>query len=470
MLSVSASFLIWTSAALVLSLIACQRYPGQYPFRLSLGVGTAVTYLAATWFVIDVGDSSIQVASATASVLLIFYCIHSGRQVVSQWGILDALIGALMFWHVAVDSYHRDFSIGLLVVAYGEWVLPYAAGRYAVMHRQSISNLSPWFVGVGIVIGLAAIFETFTRVNLWESLFHEVDDTVRRSRSVRYGWLYRAIGPTRHPIFLAVVLTTLVPWAFGLWESAKEQRLKRGIAWAGLASIVVGIVASGSRAPLLSLGAATCFAIAIKHKIARWVFGLLIVVGGIVVGTNFEAVADLLDSNMREVSRGAIVVVDGEAEVFTGSRNRIYVARIYGPLVIKGGPMGYGTSRTSNFPPEIPGLPDEASSREKLGIVDNSYILLGLRFGWVGVGLLISLIIASITIALSLRRSADTFLAPNGTVFVTALACTLVALALEMSTVFLHYDMGFWILFLIGTVAGLQAFATRSMRGLEELD
>ncbi len=51
--------------------------------------------------------------------------------------------------------------------------------------------------------------------------------------------------------------------------------------------------------------------------------------------------------------RVQVVEVDGEYEAFSGSRNRLLVWEVYGPLVLKGGPLGFGTEAVSSFPPNI---------------------------------------------------------------------------------------------------------------------
>ncbi len=135
-------------------------------------------------------------------------------------------------------------------------------------------------------------------------------------------------------------------------------------------------------------------------------------------------------------------------------------------MVLKGGPLGYGTDAVSSFPPNIPGLPTSAKARATLGIVDNSYLLIGLRFGWIGIGLFLALLGGSIVTAIQLRRSAGLILYPDGPAFLTAMASILVGVAFEIMTVFSSYDFMFWILFHFGIVAGLASLRRDMVRGL----
>ena len=45
--------------------------------------------------------------------------------------------------------------------------------------------------------------------------------------------------------------------------------------------------------------------------------------------------------------------INGNLEVYDASSNRFFVAEIYGPLAVKGGPLGYGTKDTDSFPPHV---------------------------------------------------------------------------------------------------------------------
>jgi len=65
----------------------------------------------------------------------------------------------------------------------------------------------------------------------------------------------------------------------------------------------------------------------------------------------------------------------------------------------------FSNDSASTFPPNIPGLPPEVKAREILGYVDNSYLLIGLRFGIIGCTFFSLLIVTSIGIAFGLMRS-----------------------------------------------------------------
>ncbi|MEL6897689.1 MAG: hypothetical protein AAFP90_16435, partial [Planctomycetota bacterium] len=192
---------------------------------------------------------------------------------------------------------------------------------------------------------------------------------------------------------------------------------------------------------------------------ARWIFGIgaSLVIGLLVL--NFDAAIRWFDTGLRENDRAWLVEVDEDAEqqVYTGTLNRLFVVQIYGPLVLRGGPLGYGSQATSDFPPNIPGLPGSTRSRRILSIVDNSYILNGLRLGIVGLAIFIALIAAGVYTAFSMRHVASTFFHPFGSQLMIGLAIGLILLAAQIFTVYWAYDFAFWVLFQLGAVAGLAA-------------
>ncbi|MEM6469043.1 MAG: O-antigen ligase family protein, partial [Planctomycetota bacterium] len=413
----------------------------------------ATSLLSASWFHWKLGDLPLSVQTSVTILVMLAYCIHSGKRIWSPLSIMDVLMTALVVWNIVCDSVHQGFSISLPFIAYGEWALPYVTGRFAVIHSESVAKQAPWFAIAGIVISFAAIFESFTGQNLWEQLFVPVDDLVRTNRAKRYDFLYRALGPTRHPIFLSVLLMLLIPWTTAWTESAIGKNRWWGIG--GLIAILVGIASTISRGPAAACVVGLTFWAAVMHRGFRIIAAAIVVLGVGLAIVKRDSLLDVLETGGE--SRRTIVEYEGEKVIYSGTRNRLFVVKIYAPLVWRSGVFGYGTEATASFPPNIPGLPTDPRSRDRLGVVDNAYLNVGLRFGVVGVTLFALLLIAAIVRCLKLRATAGTTLYPAGPVFVTTLAATLVAVALEISTVFLSYDYAFWLIFSFGMVAGIDA-------------
>ncbi len=450
MFSIEASYLLFVMLSLSTAAYVGRRQGKEW----ALGVGMAMSLLSASWFEITVAGLPISVSMTVAIVLLSVYCLHSWRKIFWPLTLLDFLVGGMVAWNVIVDTQYGQPFLPTLAKAYGEWILPYAAGRYAFLHRGSLTSLAPWFVAVGCIIALGAMIESWTGINAWELLFHDADDRVTRTTSLRYGLLYRAMGVTRHPIFLGVILMLLTAWAGILIDSAGRNRRRVWLGIAALFLIVLGVVATVSRGPLLGLFATLAFFLAVKYRFVRWALIPTVVLAGFWATMNLDSVVESLDTNIAP-ERKTIVEVDNEQLEYTGTKNRIFVMRIYGPIVLKGGLIGYGTANTDQFPPNVPGLPSETRSRNRLRIVDNSFILIGLRLGTVGLLLFVSFFLVSIWECLSMRRIASTCLTPSGEGSPTILAAVLVGVGLEILTVYCDYDFVPWILFHFGVVNGL---------------
>lgn len=449
MLSIQASFAVFLFAACLVGIVTGWKTT----WTRGVGVAMAIALLSASWFEMTIADLPISVATATAVVVLSVMSICNPKVLLSPVGMIDLVLGTLVLWHVLVDVSFGGGILPTAAQAYGEWMLPYAAGRYAMVQSEALAKLSPWFVGAILVISIAAIFESLTSINLWSVLFHEVDDSVRRPTDKRYGVLYRAIANVRNPIFLGIFLLTLLPWTIAYAESDPSDSKRRLLGRGSLAMLILGILATVSRGPVLALIVMAAFVLSVSNRIARYVILACVLVGGLVVATNFERVVDLLDAGVND--KGAIMEIDGEAEVYDGTRHRILILKIYTPLIAKGGARGYGTVATTGFPPNIPGLPEDPRARKRLGIVDNSYLLTGLRLGYVGVGLLILLLICTGVSAMLMRETASTYLHPTTSAVMVGFSASTLAVATASFFVYCDYDYFFWIMVHCGTVAGM---------------
>jgi MFS family permease len=316
---------------------------------------------------------------------------------------------------------------------------------------------------------MLAVPEALTGNNFWEGMFGKVDDLVKVPTGQRYDFLHRAMGATRHPIFFAIVMMLLVPWSVALLRD-QRQREWRYLGWAGLGGAIIAMLATLSRGPLLGLVLAGMVAASFYSLWARRAFAVAAAAGLLAAVFGWSTLIELLDRTDRHDQTSGVVEVDGEFEHHSGSRNRLFVVRIYGPLVLRGGAFGFGTPAVSSFPPKIPGLPASARSREVLGIVDNSFILIGLRFGIVGLGLLVLLLGSTIYYAFLLARQMSLVTYPNGSGFLVALASILIGVSAEILTVFSSYEFFFWILFTCGVVSGLASLDLRSRLGEVQID
>lgn len=432
----------------------------------AVGVCAAISMLAPTWVYIGIEPYVFDVRMSLACVMLLAYCVHPKGLLKYPQHWLDAVVVGLIFVYILRDVSKGGDAVTVSLRAIAEWLVPYLAGRCTMLFRGSAAFLAPWFTGVAIVLGVGALIEAMTGTNVWEQAFGAVDDVVQRSRDKRYGILYRAVGPTRHPIFLGILFLLLIPFPVKL-ISQSTRTMGRVVGVVALLLIASGIIATVSRGPLIAL-----VIIAVCGATIRWpavrpfaaVLTIVFAATSILCGDRLTATFEKTDSTR---GRSKLLNVNDEAIVYSGTRNRLLVWKVYGPLVLRGGMFGYGTAAVSSFPPNIPGLPASAKSAETLGIVDNSYLLLGLRFGTVGLTLFITLIAGAVFTAIAHLRSAGNLFYPDGNWFLIALASTLVGISFEIATVFLSYEFGFWLIFTCGMSAGIASLHRRLMRGAD---
>ena len=425
---------------------------------MALGSAMAIASISGSWFEIRTFGVAINVATATAAVFLVGYCLHSRRRLFATGNWIDAAVAALVLWHIFVDIYHGDSPVQTVLLAYGQWALPYAAGRYAWIRRDDLGMLALMYAAAACVISIACAAESLTSWNLWEWITPR-DTRVSFVRGLRYDLLYRANGPTRHAIFVGVVLLTLLPWPIMLADDS--DRPKRLRLWALLAAgvLLLGIFSSVSRGPALAAVIVIVFAACSRNTVAVAIAGCGLVTMLALVAIVPDRIADVLEARPDGPSQSTVVVLDqdGQAVRQNSARSRLLVLQVYGPLVVRGGPIGYGTAASTGFPPRnLPGLTKDPVALRQIAFVDNAFIGIGLRFGWVGFALLIAVFFTAAGTAFALAPEAGTFFYPRSRTSLITLGITIIAAALVSATVYFDRDHGFWVMFLIGSTSGVR--------------
>lgn len=145
------------------------------------------------------------------------------------------------------------------------------------------------------------------------------------------------------------------------------------------------------------------------------------------------------------------VIINNEERLLSNVTTRFYYFDIYSVAMRRAQWLGFGTERTTGFPPNIPLGPQDAKTLEEVWSVDNTYILVTIRFGHLGLICFVGLGIAAIAryVQLGCRQRVP------GQVFYAAMAGTLVATMLVLLTVYMPHDFGFWYLWSIGSASGL---------------
>lgn len=414
----------------------------------ALGAAMALSLAFPVWVKIDIAGLPISVRTAAAAITMLGYVLHPKSKIFSPLTLLDCCIAMICICHVAADSFATGFTVTLPCRAYGEWALPYVAGRFAIRDKQSLKWISPWVLGVLLLLGMTACFESLTKVNPFEFVFGNRPTELAGRNATRLG-LKRAFGPTTHPIFFGMMISVLMPWLICAWQSFESGRIRVLTVFGGVVALA-GTVFTGSRTPVITLLIAAALTLALRFKVLRWPLGvsLAIAIGGFVAFPN--EVTDAVSRWTGGGDKPRLIEIDGQVVVTSSSRSRLHYLDIYSDALVKAGPFGYGTQATTGFPPRIPGMEGKFKSANLFEMVDNGYVLLTLRFGWVGGVCLVILLLSGIATGLSLY-----FERPDQQ-FPGVIACLFAVVAcFSLLLVFMNYDFGFPILWTLGVLSGM---------------
>lgn len=433
----------------------------------ALGATLVLSFAFPVWVKIDIGGVPFNIRTAIAIINLTGFLLnprkfHPQGKILIPVTLLDFCVAMICFNHVVADSFASGFTLLLPCRAYGEWILPYVAGRYAVSRRDDLKWIAAWVVGVLLFLGLMSCFESLTKVNPFEYILGNRPTELAGRNAARLGFK-RAFGPTMHPIFFGMMISVLMPWLICLWQSSESRRLRGLTVLAGVVALA-GTVFTGSRTPVLTVLIAAALTLALRFKALRWPLGLslAIAIGGFVAFPN--EVTDAVSRWTGGGDRPRLIEIDGQAVVTSSSRSRLHILGIYSDALVNAGPFGYGTEATTGFPLRIPGVDGTFKSANLFEMVDNGYILLTLRFGWIGGICLLILFLTAIRTGLSLYWDRPDQLFPG------AVACLLVIVAgFSLLLVFMNYDFGLPLLWTIGVLSGLASsrIEERSGRGTD---
>jgi len=413
----------------------------------ALGVSVALTFVLPVWLEVPIFGIPMDLRTCVAIVALVAFFLRDPRQVWSPLTSLDLLVGGMVIIHVSSDVYHGRDAVLAGLLAYGEWAIPYVAGRYAMRSFKGVELLATCLCGVVVVLSAGGVIEMFSGVNPWEVIFgNRPIDGVPRDAS-RYGFK-RAFGTTLHPIYFGLLVMICAPWSISLARWAKNGA-QRSLAVCALITSFAGVFSSLSRGPILAMGAFTAVFGGIWSRWCRWGLGILLVAFLGWVVTDFNGVVSRIEKLGGEKSRVTKLKLDGDAVVLSSSRHRILLLQVYWPAMSQAGWLGYGSDALREFPPRVPYLPADEATRNTLKYVDNAYVFYILRFGWTGASLFSLLFITGAVtgIRLSWDRSIG--------VLAGSMAAMIIAVASALTTVWFSYDMGFEVLWSCGVLAGM---------------
>ena len=428
--------------------------------QLAIGIVVGLTMVVPAWILIPLFDtpygtlygSGLDVKLAVTASCLFLYCFMPGRTFALKLVPSDFAMIALVVVHVTSDLSNSGFTWMILARIYAEWFAPYVAGRLAFQSLVIPDALWKTLAIASAVVGSFAIVESIFGLKVFEFIAGERPVEGMPRDAMRWGVL-RAYGPTMHPIYFGGLQLLLLAWpAYGLARALQRQA---SYGWIFLPIFAIfGIIATGSRAPIIALILFAMAFIFFRDKPTRIPILVLSFLVIFVLNINFWWIIEKLEDWSGESTDlyGRKVQVDGEQVKYTGLRTRIIMLDVYRIAIKRSGLIGYGTIATSGFPVNVPISGQEVSTLQQIKFIDNAYVLMLLRFGYAGA------VCFSLACFLSLMQFywlCTTKTPRHVQLLCAALAASLVATYFLIATVWLPPDVSFPMLWTMGISTGL---------------
>ncbi len=417
--------------------------------ELGLATAVAVSLLFPDWLHPQWMGLTFTVKTTVCGFAIAAYTLPNPWRIKSSLTILDAAIA--LFFVIQTASNMKNGGTALSALhAYGEWVLPYVCGRFAMRDLTTFDYLPKIIAIILIVWGIGGVIEMTTATNPWELLFGNRTGQAARAAS-RYGFK-RAFVNTEHPIFFGLQILVLLPICLSLLER-HYSRISRSIGIAGVIGGLAAIISCVSRSPVLGLLLMSMMMPAVRIVWMRWVVGVVFA-GCVLIFFNdpLSITTDFAEMTGEKIQENAVVIND-ETLPSSSALVRIWLVKAYWHAIELAGPLGNGTKATKTFPVNVPGMPAKAKTVQNLRWVDNAYLLIGLRFGWLGIGALV--VFFASQFAESFRMSGHRVFGLYAR-WHFGMAASMMMILL---TVWMSNDFGFEMLWTSGLLAGMSVYS-----------
>lgn len=429
----------------------------------ALGVAIPAAWLFPAWILLpffyspnSIVATGLDVKVAVTSICLILYCFIPGRRFPVKFVLSDYAMLTLFVVHHCSDALNDEWKWTVPARACAEWYLPYIAGRVCLQSAGTIRRLWAFWAAIGIVLGLAAIIEGVTRVNPFELVFGIRPYEGASHDHVRWG-LRRAYGVTLNPIYFGSIQVLLLGWiAYAAFRSLKKE-----IHWAWAfapAVALLGIICTGSRGPIFGVGflaVGIVYFMAARYRLLLWgTAGVLT----LTMAFFASPILNALDQWTGESKRARIVMIDGHEHVLTNVRARLLLFEVNKIAFQRSGLLGFGTESVSGFPVNVPVGGVEAETLRKVWTIENTYALLLLRFGYLGLGAFVAAALLSL---FQYQRIADRYQDTDLHWFAGTVGAATFATLIVQGSVWMPHEIGFPLVYFFGLSAGL-AYADRN--------
>ncbi len=431
--------------------------------RPSVGVGVVVPIAAIlpAWVLLPLFDtpdgtlygSGIDLKVAVGSLCLAAYCFMPKRTLPLRPVPLDFVLLALILVHVVSDALVSGFSGMVVGRAYVEWYLPYLLGRIACQSFEDMRWVAFTFGGIALFLGGVSAIEALTGTNLFEVAFGNRPVEGFSRGASRWG-MKRAYGPTMHPIYFGIVGLLALGWTVFLSRNAIHKKVH--VLWLFVPIAVLALVVfTGSRGPILGVALAGLGVVFMNWKSSRIPLAMVGIACAALLVANRDAVVTQLEewgSGGREVRTRELTLGEGETLVHSGTRNRLSILAVYETAVKRSGLFGFGTEAVSTFPINVPVGPAELKTIKQTRYIDNTYLLLTLRFGYLGVSFFL---VACIVAVVQLAIVADRHQGRSPSRLASSVGGCLLAIYAVIATVWMPPDYGFLLIWTMGCSSGI---------------
>lgn len=433
--------------------IAIRRRP-----QFAIGVVVPIAFIFPVWVMLPVFDapdgtvvgSGIDLRVAIgAAALLLYCCFPKATYPISLVPCDIAMIGLLVV-HTTSDLVNQGPSWEIPARLFGEWWIPYVAGRVAFQFRKDISEYWWVLVAISIVLAVLAISEAFMNTSVLEMLFGARPTEGVERIHTRWG-IRRAYGTCLNPIYMGVLQLILLGWTVDVFLRVVRNRASVPWVIAPLLSLA-GIVCTGSRGPLVGVAIAAFGMLFCLRKKMRLPILILALLSIVLLVVNQKMVLETLESWAGENRRTSVIVINENKEQFTSASSRLLLVQLYSIAMKRSGLLGFGTEAVTGFPVRVPLGPQEVETMKRIRFVDNTYVLLTLRFGYFGLFFFTAALIAA---ALQLLYVCTKMPTESPGILAGCLAGSLAGVIPVLFTVWMPPDYGFPLMWTCGASSGL---------------
>ena len=360
-----------------LALLAPILLAGAIGARRAMWIAWPVALLLLpVWMNIIVGAMRLDLRTGAAVGCLLGFLLRPERDAPTRWTSADVLMAVLVF--VQVLSEHTVGLLGTLTVPdiLRQWLLPYLMGRMFLGSTVDLARALRPMTRVLLIVCLFAMFEAVTKFHPVNKLLGRTYGLLEQGEGYRMG-LKRSQAMTDHPIFFGMMLVLLLPWGI---EAARRARSGMGPRWwrASPWLLAGALVGSVSRGPQLSAIFTALTAFFFRHP--RWRTTLLTL--AVLGGAGGYAIKELLVEQLEQVAgeteeNTRILIIDGEEELYSGTRHRVLLFKVYKDALDRAGMFGWGQ--------QMLGIQLEESIAERFGSIDSHYVMFFLQRGYSGV-------------------------------------------------------------------------------------